>query len=199
MSNAEARAWWDDVQHLRPDAAPAARSRHDGPALRSVDDLPSAAELDAWLAEEAATAPRRFGRDAADVDAAGSAFAEEQAELDAAPRARRPERAAPKATWTAESTAVTAEVALTRRPAAAPAERSAIGSEGLLAARAAEAAAVAGPALRRAAREVSERRPRSPLDRTMSAPDRIAMWAVILGVLLVVIAATTSSAQAAGF
>lgn len=164
MSNAEARAWWDDVQHLRPDAAPTTRRPS---ALKDLDDLPSVEELDAWLAREAA-APTRFERE--------QHVAEERRE---------------------QPPAVTAEIALRRRPAAAPAPRATTGSEGLLAARAAEAAAVAGPALRRAAREVSERKPRSPLDRTLSMPDRIALWAVILGLLLVVIAATTSNAQAA--
>lgn len=160
MSNAEARAWWDDVQHLRPDAPTTRRPS----ALKDTGDLPSVEELDAWLAQEAA-APTRFERE--------QRVAEER---------RR---------------AVTAEVAPRRRPVAEPAPRAASGADGLLAARAAEVVSAAGPAVRRAARTVSERKPRSPLDRTLSTPDRIALWAVILGLLLVVIAATTSSAQAA--
>lgn len=47
---------------------------------------------------------------------------------------------------------------------------------------------------RRALREIESRRPRSVADRAAHRPDRIAMWAVMLGILLVLIAATSSSA-----
>ncbi|XAY06667.1 hypothetical protein DSM112329_03542 [Paraconexibacter sp. AEG42_29] len=47
---------------------------------------------------------------------------------------------------------------------------------------------------RRALREVESRRPRSVADRAAHRPDRIAMWAVMLGIFLVLIAATSSSA-----
>ncbi|MCW3014319.1 MAG: hypothetical protein JWO02_1411 [Solirubrobacterales bacterium] len=49
---------------------------------------------------------------------------------------------------------------------------------------------------RRALREIGSRRPRSAVDRVRHRPDRIAMWVVLLGVFLVLIAATSSSAGA---
>jgi hypothetical protein len=46
-----------------------------------------------------------------------------------------------------------------------------------------------------AARPVQRRRPtRSPYERAGSRPDRVAMWAVLLGVLLILVAATSSHA-----
>jgi hypothetical protein len=63
MSNAEARAWWTDVEHLRPDApesdaAPVRRGRITGRPLRVADaPAPAAAE------------PRTGIRDAADAAA----------------------------------------------------------------------------------------------------------------------------------
>lgn len=50
---------------------------------------------------------------------------------------------------------------------------------------------------RRALREVQVRRPRSAVARAVHRPDRIAMWVVLLGLFLVLIAATSSSAGAA--
>lgn len=52
----------------------------------------------------------------------------------------------------------------------------------------------AGVAERRALREITERRPRSAVERVVSRPDRIAMYVVLLGLFLVFIAATGSSA-----
>ena len=46
-------------------------------------------------------------------------------------------------------------------------------------------------------RRSSERRPRS--SRVSSRPDRIALWAVLLGVLLVLVAATSSHAAMVHF
>jgi hypothetical protein len=47
---------------------------------------------------------------------------------------------------------------------------------------------------RRALREIGERRPRSAVERVVHRPDRIAMYVVLLGLFLVFIAATGSSA-----
>ncbi len=47
---------------------------------------------------------------------------------------------------------------------------------------------------RRPLRELEPRRPRSAVDRVGPRPDRIAMYVVLLGIALVLIAATTSSA-----
>jgi hypothetical protein len=44
------------------------------------------------------------------------------------------------------------------------------------------------------ARPVSRRPPRTVRERTGTRPDRIAMWAVLLGILLVLVAATSSHA-----
>lgn len=49
---------------------------------------------------------------------------------------------------------------------------------------------------RRALREVAARAPRTPVERAGTRPDRIAMWVVMLGICLVLIAATSSSAGA---
>lgn len=46
---------------------------------------------------------------------------------------------------------------------------------------------------RRALREIEGRRPRTTAERVGHHPDRIAMWAVFLGIMLVLIAATSSS------
>jgi hypothetical protein len=46
----------------------------------------------------------------------------------------------------------------------------------------------------RAARRSRTARPRRPHERAGFRPDRVAMWAVLLGVLLVLVAATTSKA-----
>jgi hypothetical protein len=45
-----------------------------------------------------------------------------------------------------------------------------------------------------AARPVSRRPPRTVRERTGTRPDRIAMWAVLLGIVLVLVAATSSHA-----
>jgi hypothetical protein len=44
------------------------------------------------------------------------------------------------------------------------------------------------------ARPVSRRPPQTVRERTVSRPDRIAMWAVLLGILLLLVAATSSHA-----
>jgi hypothetical protein len=49
---------------------------------------------------------------------------------------------------------------------------------------------------RRTLREIEGRRPRSAVERVGHRPDRIAMWVVFLGICLVLIAATSSSAGA---
>jgi hypothetical protein len=45
---------------------------------------------------------------------------------------------------------------------------------------------------RRALREIENRRPRGTVERVGHRPDRVAMWAVMLGLFLVVIAAMSS-------
>jgi hypothetical protein len=171
MSNAEARAWWDEVQHLRPDAdrdaprPPRAASVRPRPA---ADDLPSADELDAWLAAES---PRRFpSRDEPD-DRASHEAADDEADVVAQP----------------------AEV-VPVRPELVPDTRWQTDADGR---RTVQITGQAARATRRVVRDLAERRPTRPLERLASTPDRVALWAVLLGLMLVVIAATTSNAQAA--
>jgi hypothetical protein len=171
MSNAEARAWWDEVQHLRPDADRDAPRPLRPAAVRPrpvADDLPSADELDAWLAAES---PRRFpSRDEAESDTSHDS-ADDEVDV-VAPAAH----------------------AVAVRPELVPDTRWRTDADGR---RTVQITGQAARVTRRVARDLAERRPTRPLERLASTPDRVALWAVVLGLLLVIIAATSSNAQAA--
>jgi len=152
MSQAEARAWWADVQHLRPDAAGTASVAAVEPPVEAVAEE-SGDEL----------AQRRRGRitgrplpDSGEVHlrrADAAPFGEALA-LDG---------------YDEESDRRT--IHITGRPDPVPVRR---------------------------LHEIEPRRSTSTaMDRLGSRPDRIAMWAVALGIFLVLLAAVSSSADAA--
>ena len=210
------RAWWDDVQHLREplerkrekearrglrlDARAAARAV----AERHAPGPEGDAELDSIYELDAMPRSRRFERGAPEPEDAPRARRFERAapEPEDAPRARRFERSAPEADG----------VPRTRRF-----ERSASGRRGR-AARAEHGAAapapdahtplpapsrrrtieitgrtVGAPTLPRLV-QIDRRRPaRRPAERVGARPDRLALWAVVLGFFLIFVAVTSTS------
>ncbi len=215
MPHSEARAWWADVQHVResierrraggaesstPLDAPAApdspatfddpEERHDPEARRftrdASDSLPLMDDLD-WTSSRPARSRGRFDhartddgrsrrRSTPDRYDAGEPvdFDAERAALEDPP-ARRSRRAAD-----ADRAAATAIA-----PLAPPPARRTVQITGRT---------VAGPSLPRLV-EVERRRPaRSPAERVGPRPDRVALWAVLLGFFLILVAATSSHA-----
>jgi hypothetical protein len=209
------RAWWDDVQYLREplerkrekearrglrlDARAAARAvaeRHaTGPVAESAPDfihgLDSIHELDAMprtrrfqrSTPEAddAPRPRRFERsapDAGDDDAPrmrrfGRSTSERRG------RSARPEHATPAH---ADATPVHAPEAPT--PLRAPSRRRTVEITGRT---------VGAPSLPRLV-QIDRRRPaRRAAERVGARPDRLALWAVVLGFFLIFVAVTSTS------
>jgi hypothetical protein len=209
------RAWWDDVQYLREplerkrekearrglrlDARAAARAVAERHAAGPVAD----AELDSIDELDAMPRTRRFERPAPDPDAAPRSRRFERAapDPDAAPRSRRFERSAPDPDAAPRSRRF--ERAPERRGRFARAEHSG-------AARPAEAPVplpvpsrrrtieitgrtVGAPALPRLV-QIDRRRPaRRAAERVGARPDRLALWAVVLGFFLIFVAVTSTS------
>jgi hypothetical protein len=194
MPHTEAQAWWADVQHVRESIE-----------RRRAGGLDSAPPLDA-------AAERRFSRRIPeslppldDLDWSPGAVGQPTGRFDR-PRSQRGEHAAPRARRT------TAD----RRSGESP-ERVELPSEwvdttataGIAADDAATATAlsppprrtvqitgrtVSAPPLPRLV-EVERRRPaRRTVERVGPRPDRIALWAVLLGFFLILVAATSSNA-----
>jgi hypothetical protein len=193
------RAWWDDVQYLREplerkrekearrglrlDARAAARAvaeRHaTGPVAESEPDfvhgLDSIHELDAM------PRTRRFQRSAPDADD------------DDAPRTRRfgrsaPERrgrsARPEHATPAPADATPAHAPEAPIPLRAPSRRRTVEITGRT---------VGAPSLPRLV-QIDRRRPaRRAAERVGSRPDRLALWAVVLGFFLIFVAVTSTS------
>ena len=178
------RAWWDDVQYLRE---PLERKR-EKEARRGL-------RLDARAAARA-VAERHAGDPVAtrDLDAVH--------ELDAMPRTRRFERSAPErrgrfaraergpATGAEHGPATGAEHGPTAgapeapTPLAAPSRRRTVEITGRT---------VGAPALPRLV-QIDRRRPaRRPVERVGPRPDRLALWAVVLGFFLIFVAVTSTS------
>jgi hypothetical protein len=176
------RAWWDDVQHLREplerkrekearrglrlDARAAARAvaeRHASDPV--VHDPDNVHELDAI------PRTRRFDRATPDADAA--------------PRERRFERSAPERRGRF-ARAEHGPTSGTEAPAplSAPSRRRTVEITGRT---------VGAPALPRLV-EIDRRRPaRRPVERVGARPDRLALWAVVLGFFLIFVAVTSTS------
>jgi hypothetical protein len=209
------RAWWDDVQYLREplerkrekearrglrlDARAAARAvaeRHaTGPVAESEPDfihgMDSIHELDAMprtrrfqrSTSEADDVPRtrRFERSAPDADD------------DDAPRSRRfgrsaPERrgrsARPEHASPAHADAPPAHAPEAPPPLRAPSRRRTVEITGRT---------VGAPSLPRLV-QIDRRRPaRRPAERVGARPDRLALWAVVLGFFLIFVAVTSTS------
>jgi hypothetical protein len=192
------RAWWDDVQHLREplerkrekearrglrlDARAAARAvaeRHASDPV--VHDPDNVHELDAI------PRTRRFDRAAPDADAAprGRRFERSAPDADAAPRERRFERSAPERRGRF-ARAEHGPTSGTEAPAplSAPSRRRTVEITGRT---------VGAPALPRLV-EIDRRRPaRRPVERVGARPDRLALWAVVLGFFLIFVAVTSTS------
>jgi hypothetical protein len=207
------RAWWDDVQYLREplerkrekearrglrlDARAAARAvaeRH-APVAESEPDfihgLDSIHELDAMprtrrfqrSAPEADDGPRtrRFERSAPDADD------------DDAPRARRFGRSAserrgrsarPEHATPAHADATPAHAPEAPTPLRAPSRRRTVEITGRT---------VGAPSLPRLV-QIDRRRPaRRAAERVGARPDRLALWAVVLGFFLIFVAVTSTS------
>ncbi len=179
MSQAQARSWWADVEHLREAAE---RRQADDAARRSADRRPSAdppADRATLRARgHAATRVREASGGAVDELTARRALALEER----SPRARRP-----VPIWLAED-ALVDPVAQARARAAAP--RRTIEIRGRVA-----VADVALPDPRPAAAPVRRTRPHPGFAASFAArPDRIAFWAFALGIVLALVAATSSHA-----
>jgi hypothetical protein len=200
MPHSEAQAWWADVQHVRESIE-----------RRRAGGLDSAAPLDA-------SAERRFSRRASeslppldDLDWNPGAVGQPTGRFDrnrsqrgehAAPRARRatadrrtradrpggesPDRVELSPEWgdTTATAGIPADGAATAT-ALSPPPRRTVQITGRT---------VSAPPLPRLV-EVERRRPaRRTVERVGPRPDRIALWAVLLGFFLILVAATSSNA-----
>jgi hypothetical protein len=208
------RAWWDDVQHLREplerkrekearrglrlDARAAARAVaerhasdpvvHEPDNVHELDAIPRTRRFDR-AAPDADGAPRRrrSERAAPDADGAprGRRFERSAPDADAAPRERRFERSAPERRGRF-ARAEHGPTSGTEAPAplSAPSRRRTVEITGRT---------VGAPALPRLV-EIDRRRPaRRPVERVGARPDRLALWAVVLGFFLIFVAVTSTS------
>lgn len=177
MTDIADRAWWSDVEHLRPDAEPPV----DGPGARTGAEALLAAD-------EPSSADRPRGREARRGRITGRVL-EDAMDLDGA--------------FGAPSASRSREIVLTRGVAAeapeeAPAAVRGQGSPDRRTVRITGNPGHTAVAARRTLRELQPRRGAgSTAARMERRPDRIALWAVLLGIFLVVIAAMSSSAGAA--
>ncbi len=216
------RAWWDDVQYLREplerkreketrrglrlDARGAARAvaeRHSSapaaePELDFIHGLDSVHELDAM------PRTRRFERAAPDPDAPPrrrrferSARNDERddrsaPQADAKPRTRRLERSSPerrsRLTQGVHDASLDsgpeAPASAAPAPLAAPSRRRTVQITGRT---------VGAPSLPRLV-QIDRRRPaRRATERVGARPDRLALWAVVLGFFLIFVAVTSTS------
>jgi len=175
----ENRAWWSDVQHVR-DSIERKREREARRGLRL--DARSAARA---VAERAA-APARPGEvplAVADTDEPAVHDFMDSDDLDWAARPRRRfERSAPdrRGRFARGEQEAPAEPT----PLAVPPRRRTVEITGHPG---------AGPTLPRLV-EIDRRRPaRRPVERVGPRPDRVALWAVVLGFFLILVAVTSTS------
>jgi hypothetical protein len=173
MPQPETRAWWSDVQHVR-DSIERKREREARRSLRL--DARTAARAVAER-EEAALAPTEPGEI---PPGAQDVVHSDDFEWAARPR-RRFERAAPERRG---RFARDRDVPATANPLAPPRRRRTVEITGHPA---------GGPTLPRLV-EIDRRRPaRRAVERVGPRPDRIALWAVVLGFFLILVAVTSTS------
>jgi hypothetical protein len=200
MPQSETRAWWDDVQHVR-----------DSIERKREDEARRGLRLDARSAARA-VAERAAGEANA---AAGTPDAPDAGPDDWAPRrGRRFERAAPErrgrfaradregrqrgANGEPHPDAGHPAAAPLGRPARADAGHPSEAPRPLTVPRRRRTVEITGrtvgaPALPRLV-EVDRRRPaRRPVERVGPRPDRLALWAVVLGFFLIFVAVTSTS------
>jgi hypothetical protein len=179
MPQPETRAWWSDVQDVR-DSIERKREREARRGLRL--DARSAARAVAERAEGPAR-PGEVPVAVAVPDEPGVHDFTESDDLEWATRPRRRfERAAPerRGRFAREHQPAAAEPT----PLAVPPRRRTVEITGHPG---------AGPALPRLV-EIDRRRPaRRPVERVGPRPDRIALWAVVLGFFLILVAVTSTS------
>ena len=214
MPHSEARAWWADVQHVResierrraglgdssaPLDAPAERRF----VRRAADSLPPLDDLE-WTSGSPSHSGGRFdrtgrpprgdhprsrpaGTERRNAEAPGDRVDVELELLgtSAATPSAASARSAPSATTPAEPAAPTPTASAAATALSAPPPRRTVQITGRT---------VAAPSLPRLV-EVERRRPaRRPTERVGPRPDRIALWAVLLGFFLILVAATSSNA-----
>jgi hypothetical protein len=171
MAHSEARAWWTEVEHLRDgfERGPHARRQADR------DDLAARRarrELDRIEAEIALPA-RRFARE---------------------PVATAP--AVPRGTALLAPPAAGPD-ALGAGAAPAPAHRPDVAAPRPAAARRTvqiRGHAVPAPAVPRLVEVERRRAPRRPAERMGQRPDRLALWALLMGIVLILVAVGTADA-----
>src|SRR3954470_8476302 len=197
MPHSEAQAWWADVQHVRESIE---RRRAGGPApgapldaaaerrfsRRASESLPPLDDLD-WSPGAASQPTGRFDR------------TRSQRGQHPAPRARRTtadrrgdalERVEPTPEWGETTADIPGDDGAI---AAAPAVRTALSPPPRRTVQI-TGRTVSAPPLPRLV-EVERRRPaRRTVERVGPRPDRIALWAVLLGFFLILVAATSSNA-----
>ncbi len=172
MSQTAARPWWADVQHLRPDEGGDTEHR----ATRTGRfDRPSAPSRRPSRGDHPATAREPQQRAAERREPQSQPRAAERRESQSQPRAAERRRSRPEPELWLEPADT---------PPAQPAERRTIEIRG-------QAAGVAGVAPVPSAGP-QRHRGRRPSERVGPRPDRIAMWAVLLGVLLILVALASS-------
>jgi hypothetical protein len=189
MPSTDAPNWWADEQQEREDLA--------GPGRRPADD---------WLGEDIDFVPRRRMRrgDHAEADRAA------RTARDAGERARDEHER--HGVFVPTSMAIEIERSSTQpAPAFDPAPHADVADE-LRYLRAADDPFATPPPPPGARRTIQikgrpgapsvpslarRHRPRTASDRVGHRPDRIALWAVVLGAVLILLAATTASSQAA--
>ena len=198
------RAWWDDVQYLREplerkrekearrglrlDARAAARAVAERHASAPVaePELDSSTALDSVHELDAMPRTRRFERSAPDADAAPRTRRFERSGRPE--RARRASRARPsratRVERAARSTARPRRRSAAPAPLPAPSRRRTVEITGRT---------VGAPSLPRLV-QIDRRRPaRRAAERVGARPDRLALWAVVLGFFLIFVAVTSTS------
>jgi hypothetical protein len=191
MPKPEPRAWWDDVQHLRDSIE---RKRQDEARRGLRLDARSAARAVAERAAGEANAavleadpPAHFDDDEL-APRRGRRF--ERSSPERRGRFARPEREGRQREARVEPQHEPAQDAGTphadapARPLPAPRRRRTVEITGRT---------VGAPALPRLV-EIDRRRPaRRPVERVGARPDRLALWAVVLGFFLIFVAVTSTS------
>jgi hypothetical protein len=201
MPQSEAREWWADVQHVREsierrraDAARSPRGTDTGRFARAIEP-PEPTSDDDGLAARAGRFDReprpRHGERSVDADAPSSRRHRDAEPPASRGRGQRPEAERQRARSRRPADDRTDQPAGRRRRAAEttmmppPPGRRTVQITGRT---------VAAPAVPRLV-ELERRRPaRRPVERIGARPDRIAMWAVLLGFFLILVAATSSRA-----
>jgi hypothetical protein len=168
MPQPDTRAWWDDVQYLRESL----ERKREKEARRGL-------RLDARAAARA-VAERHGGDPIATCDP------EDLHDPEAMPRARRFERSVPerRGRFARADHGPTARAPEAHAPLSAPSRRRTVEITGRT---------VGAPALPRLV-EIDRRRPaRRAVERVGARPDRLALWAVVLGFFLIFVAVTSTS------